>query len=44
LPGIREAVDAGQWETAAQQGTRVAECLAAMNKLIAKAAEQAGGM
>lgn len=44
LPGIREAVDAGQWQAAAQQATRVAECLAAMNQLIVKAAEQAAGM
>jgi N-acetylated-alpha-linked acidic dipeptidase len=44
LPGIREAVDAGQWQAAAQQATRVAECLAAMNQLIVKAAEQAGGI
>jgi N-acetylated-alpha-linked acidic dipeptidase len=44
LPGIREAVDAGQWELAAQQAKRVAECLDAMNKLIVTAAAQAGGM
>ena len=44
LPGIREAVDAGQWDLAAQQAKRVAECLDAMNKLIVKAAEQAAGM
>jgi len=44
LPGIREAVDAGQWDLAAQQAKRVAECLDAMNKLIVTAAAQAGGM
>jgi N-acetylated-alpha-linked acidic dipeptidase len=44
LPGIREAVDAGQWELAAQQAKRVAECLDAMNKLIVKAAQQAAAM
>jgi N-acetylated-alpha-linked acidic dipeptidase len=44
LPGIREAVDAGQWNLAAEQAKRVAECLDAMNQLIAKAAEQAATM
>ncbi len=44
LPGIREAVDAAQWDAAAEQAKRVAECLEAMNKLIVKATEQAGAM
>jgi N-acetylated-alpha-linked acidic dipeptidase len=44
LPGIREAVDAGDWDLAAQQAKRVAECLAAMNGLIVTATEQAKGI
>lgn len=44
LPGIREAVDAKNWELAAQETSVVASCLEAMNQVVKEAATQAGGL
>src|SRR5208283_5239415 len=44
LPGIREAVDAKNWELATQETAVVASCLEAMNQVVKEAAAQAGGL
>jgi N-acetylated-alpha-linked acidic dipeptidase len=44
LPGIREAVDAGQWELATQQAQKVAENLDKFNALVVKATEECQGL
>jgi N-acetylated-alpha-linked acidic dipeptidase len=44
LPGIREAVDAKNWELATQETAVVASCLEAMNEVVKDAVTQAGGL
>ncbi len=44
LPGVREAVDAKQWDLAMNESVKLAECLEAMNALVAKATEQCQGL
>ena len=44
LPGIREAVDAKNWELATQETAVVASCLEAMNQVVKEAGTQAGGL
>jgi N-acetylated-alpha-linked acidic dipeptidase len=44
LPGIREAVDAGQWQLATEQARRVAECLSALNDEVSKATQDLQGL
>jgi N-acetylated-alpha-linked acidic dipeptidase len=44
LPGIREAVDAKQWQLATGEASKVAECLEQMNKLVAQATEECQGL
>ncbi len=44
LPGIREAVEAGQWQLAADEAAKVADCLRQMNELVVKATEDCEGL
>ncbi|MGA8595719.1 MAG: transferrin receptor-like dimerization domain-containing protein [Bryobacteraceae bacterium] len=44
LPGIREAVDAKQWQLATEEAGKVADCLRQMNALVEKATEEAQGL
>jgi N-acetylated-alpha-linked acidic dipeptidase len=44
LPGIREAVDANQWDLADQEAKKVAECLDNFHALVVKATEECQGL
>jgi N-acetylated-alpha-linked acidic dipeptidase len=44
LPGIREAVDAKEWQLATEEADKVADCLRQMNALVEKATEEAQGL
>jgi N-acetylated-alpha-linked acidic dipeptidase len=44
LPGMREAVDANQWDLADQEAKKVAECLDNFHVLVVKATEECQGL
>lgn len=44
LPGIREAVEAEQWQLATDEAAKVADCLRRMNELVVKATQDCEGL